>query len=193
MKEKDYIEELILKNLEGLNDNEPPEGHFERFEEKLAKQPKKRSFSLNLVWKVAAAVIFVFLAVNQGKIWFSPDNENIVPSSGQQAMSLASVSPEYEEVEFYYTNAINNGLMQWEKMADAGLISEQEQEMMDVELTEFEDVYDRLQNDLAASPNDERVINAMLEYYQKKLSLITMIVNKLEEVKQKNKNHETEM
>lgn len=193
MKEKDYIEELISKNLEELNDSEPSEGHFERFEEKLAKQHKKRSFSLNAVWKVAAAVIFVFLAVNQGIIWFSSDSENTLASAGKQEMSLASVSPEYEEVEFYYTNAINDGLVQWERMADAGLISEQEQEMMDVELTEFENVYDRLQDDLAASPNDERVINAMLEYYQKKLSLITMIVNKLEEVKQKNENHETEI
>jgi hypothetical protein len=193
MKEKDYIEELITKNLEGLNDSEPSEGHFERFEKKLAKQHDKHSFSWKLVWKVAAAVIFVFLAVNQGIIWFSSDSENTVASTGQQEMSLASVSPEYEEVEFYYTNAINDGLVQWEKMAEAGLISEQEQEMMDVELTEFENVYDRLQQDLASSPNDERVINAMLEYYQKKLSLITMIVNKLEEVKQKNENHETEI
>lgn len=193
MKEKDYIEELITKNLEGLNDSEPSEGHFERFEEKLAKQHEKRSFSWKVVWKVAAAAIFVFLAVNQGIIWFSSDSENTVASSGRQEMSLASVSPEYEEVEFYYTNAINDGLGQWEKMAEAGLISEQELEMMDVELAEFENVYDRLQQDLAASPNDERVINAMLEYYQKKLSLITMIVNKLEEVKQKNENHETEI
>ena len=193
MKENDYIEKLISKNLEGLNDNEPSEGHFGRFEEKLAKQHKKRSLSLNVVWKVAAAVIFVFLAVNQGIIWFSSDSENNLASAGKQEMSLSSVSPEYEEVEFYYTNAINDGLVQWEKMADAGLISEQEQEMMDVELTEFENVYDRLQGDLAASPNDERVINAMLEYYQKKLSLITMIVNKLEEVKQKNESHETEI
>ena len=38
MKEKDYIEEMILKNLEALNDNEPGEGHFERFEEKLRAQ-----------------------------------------------------------------------------------------------------------------------------------------------------------
>ena len=193
MKEKDYIEELMTKNLEGLNDNEPSEGHFERFEEKLAKQHQKSSFSWKVVWKVAATVIFVFLAVNQGIIWFSSDSENTVASSGRQEMSLSSVSQEYEEVEFYYTNSINDGLMQWEKMAEAGLVSEQEQEMMEVELAEFENVYDRLQNDLAASPNDERVINAMLEYYQKKLSLITMIVNKLEEVKQKNESHETEI
>lgn len=193
MKEKDYIEEMITKNLEGLNDSEPSEGHFERFEEKLAKQHEKRVFSWSVVWKVAAAVIFVFLAVNQGIIWFASDNENTVASSGRQEMSLASVSPEYEEVEFFYTGAINDGLARCENMAKAGLISEQEQEMMDVELAEFENVYDRLQEDLAASPNDERVINAMLEYYQKKLSLITMIVSKLEEVKQKNENHETEV
>jgi hypothetical protein len=193
MKEKDYIEQLISKNLEELNNNEPPEGHFERFEEKLARQHRKNTFSWNIVWKVAAAVIFVFLAVNQGIYWFGADNQNGATSQGQQEISLASVSPEYEEVEFYYTNAIDNGLMQWEKMAEAGLISEQEQQMMDVELAEFESVYERLQQDLAASPNDERVINAMLEYYQKKLSLITMIVNKLEEVKQKNESHETEI
>ena len=35
MKEKDYIEELIGMNLEALNDNEPMDGHFARFEEKL--------------------------------------------------------------------------------------------------------------------------------------------------------------
>lgn len=194
MKEKDYIEELISKNLEELNDNTPPEGHFERFEEKLAKQHNKRTFSMNVVWKVAAAVIFVFLAVNQGIIWFSADEEQPQFTTSREQVSLASVSDEYEEVEFYYTNAINSGLNQWERMASEGLITEEEQQMMDTELAEFENVYQKLQNDLAANPNDERVINAMLEYYQTKLSLINMIVNKLEEVKQKNnRNHETEI
>jgi hypothetical protein len=193
MKEKDYIEELISKNLEELNDNEPPEGHFERFEKKLAKQHKKSTFSLYVVWKVAAAVIFVFLAVNQGIIWFSPEDEQPMQATGREQVSLASVSNEYEEVDFYYTYAINSGLNQWERMAAEGLISEEEQQMMDTELAEFENVYQKLQNDLATNPNDERIINAMLEYYQTKLSLINMIVNKLEEVKQKNASHETEI
>jgi hypothetical protein len=106
---------------------------------------------------------------------------------------LASVSPEYEEVEFYFTSAINGGLNQWEKLVSEGLISEDEQQMMNNELTEFEVVYKNLQADLSVNPNDERVIQAMLEYYQTKLSLINMIVEKLEEVKQKTKtNYETE-
>ena len=195
MREKDYIERLIEKNQEGLNDNEPPTGHFERFEKRLKKQHeyKRRTVNFNAVLKIAAAVVFVFLAVNQGIIWFSSENENTVNSMAGQDISLASVSQEYKEVEFYYTNAIEGGLNQWQQMAAEGLVSEEEQAMMDTELAEFEKVYEKLQQDLASSPNDERVINAMLEYYQTKLSLINMIVNKLEEVKQKNESHETEI
>jgi hypothetical protein len=194
MKEKDNIEELILNNLKELNNTEPPTGHFERFEAKLeGLDKKKKIISLNLVWKVAAAAVFAFLIVNQSIIWFSPEKGNQSVEKMATGMTLASVSPEYEEVEFYFTSAINGGLNQWEKLVSEGLISEDEQQMMNNELTEFEVVYKNLQADLSVNPNDERVIQAMLEYYQTKLSLINMIVEKLEEVKQKTKtNYETE-
>jgi hypothetical protein len=79
-------------------------------------------------------------------------------------------------------------------MKTEGLISEEEQNMMKKELDEFQTRYENLQKDLAVNPNDERVINAMLEYYQAKLSVINIIVDKLEEVKQQtNKNHESEI
>jgi hypothetical protein len=74
-------------------------------------------------------------------------------------------------------------LSQWEGLKNEGLISEEEEEMMQSELAEFETMYKNLQQDLASNPNDERVINAMLDYYQAKLSVINMIVEKLEEVK----------
>ena len=192
MKTKDIIEELILNNLEGLNENEPLDGHFERFEAKLKVQHKKRKITFNVVWKVAAAVIFVLLATNQAWIYFSPNQQGLfLNSNNNNNVTLASVSTEYEEVEFYYTNAINVGLNQWNSLNDDGYISEEEQEMMDTELNEFEDRFKTLQKDLAANPKDERVVNAMLEYYQTKLNVINMIVNKLKEVKQKNTNYET--
>jgi hypothetical protein len=181
MKEKDYIEELILKNREELNDHEPKEGHFERFEARLKLQDKKKKLSLNLVWKVAAAVIFVLLAGNQIAIYLSsPENENKTTNTAN-SLSLA--------------NAIDAGLTQWESLSNEGFISQEEQEMMQEELAEFEQRLNNLRKDLAANPNDERVINAMLEYYQAKLSVINMIVNKLEEVKQQQKNtqHEIEI
>lgn len=191
MKERDNIEEIILNNLKELNDSEPLDGHFERFQAKLNKQNKKRKFNFSIVWKVAAAVVFVLLAVNQANIYFSPEKQNDELAANSTEFSLASVSPEYKEVEFYYTNAISVGLNQWNNLKTDGFISETEQETMNAELADFEVRFKTLQTDLAANPNDERVINAMLEYYQAKLEIINMIVNKLQEVKQlKNNNHE---
>lgn len=195
MKEKDNIEEMILKNLEALNDSEPLEGHFERFEAKLKLQHKKKKIGFSVVWKVAAAVVFVLLATNQAALYFSGDQRGFFAAGKvEPEVTLGTVSPEYKEVEFYYTNAISVGLEQWNGLEQEGFISESEQQMMDTELAEFEERFKSLQSDLAANPNDERVINAMLEYYQAKLDIINMIVNKLQEVKQqKTKSHETEI
>lgn len=194
MAKKDYIEEFIRKNRERFNEEEPLEGHFGRFEARLKKSHTGKKYRMNIIWRVAAAAIFVFLIVNQAIIWFATDKEKMISTEKTEGMSLASVSNEYKEVEFYYTNAIDNGLEQWDKLVSGGHISEEEQLMMKTELAEFEAVFDKLQKDLAASPNDDRVINAMIEYYQTKLSLINMIVDKLKEVKQKkNNNYETEI
>ncbi len=191
MKAKDYIEEIIENNLKELNDFEPKEGHFDRFQAKLNAQKKKKIITLNVVWKVAAAVVFILLTVNQANIYFSPEKQNGVISENNTDFTLASVSPEYKEVEFYYTNAINVELNQWNSMVADGFISQEEQDLLDNEMTEFETRFKNLQLDLKANPNDERVINAMLEYYQAKLDIINMIVSKLQEVKQqKNISHE---
>ncbi len=196
MKEKDNIDELILQNLEELNNNEPMEGHFARFETKLNKQHKKKArITFNVVWKVAAALVFALLASNQAFIYFSPDNQGMFATKkAAQGVSLASLSSEYEEVEFYYTSAINSGMSQWNKLNAEGLISEEEQTLMSEELAEFEILFKNLQEDLKTNPDDERVINAMIEYYQAKLSVINIIVDKLEEVQQrKDTNFEVDM
>ena len=192
MKKNDKIEELIFNNREQLNDFEPDEGHFERFETKLESLHKKRYFSFNIIWKVASAAVFILLLTNQAYLYFSPNSNNsfFFPKK-TSSVTLASVSPKYKEVEFYFTNAINVELEQWNALKSKGLLSEEEQNMMNNELNEFENRYKEIQKDLAANPNDKRVINAMLEYYRAKLSVLNMIVKKLEEVKQKKNNYET--
>ncbi len=192
METKDRIEELILNSLDGLSENEPFDGHFERFEAKLKAGHKKRKITFGAIWKVAAAVIFVLLATNQAYIYLSPNPQNpLFNATSTNSASLSSVSPEYKEVEFYFTNAITLGLDQWENLKTNGSVSAEEQELMDSELSEFEERFESLQKDLVANPNDRRVINAMLDYYRAKLSVITIVVNKLEEINKKNNNYET--
>lgn len=65
---------------------------------------------------------------------------------------------------------------------------------MENELEDFDRIQAQLQKELEANPEDERVINAMLEYYQAKLSIITLIIEKLKEAKQQKITHnETEI
>jgi len=186
MENKDYIEKIILENLHELDQTEPPEGHFDRFEERLKAESKVKSFRWNTVWKAAAVVAFVFLAVNQALIWLAPDRS--------QAGTLAGISPEYAEVEYYFTSSIQTGLNNLNTLAGEGVISGEENLIIQQEFEALENRYEDLLKDLKAHPNDERVINALIEYYQSKLSVITMILNKLQEVKQqKNRSHETEV
>lgn len=196
MTKKDNIEDLIRQNIDELNDNEPLDGHFARFEEKLNKQHKrKRKITFNVVWKVAAVIVFVLLAGNQALIYFSPNKSGLFMAENKKSdiISLSSLSPEYKEVEFYYTSSINSGIEQWNKLKTQGLISEEEQEMMNEELSDFETLYKNLQQDLQLNPNDDRVINAMLEYYQAKLSVINLIVDKLNEVQKQNNRTDSEL
>ena len=186
MKPEDYIERLIIDNMDELNNEEPPSGHFERFSDRLQAERKIRSFNWQMVWKVAAVVVFVFLAVNQVRMWITPQQKETV--------SLAGISPEFAEVEFYYTSSIQSGIDTWNSLAASGVMSETENELMQQEFKEFERRFEDIQKEFEANPYDERVINAMLGYYQAKLNVINMIVSKLQEVKQqKNISHETEI
>lgn len=182
----DELERLILDNRHSLEDNEPMEGHYERFEARLQKASKpSRVIYLRPILRIAAIVVFALLAVNHIRIYFFPEKE--------EALTLGSLSPEYKEVEFYYTNAIETGMSQWDKLSSEGLISESEQQMMREEQMEFDRMYQKLQEDLKKNPNDERVINAMIEYYRARMNIINLIINKLQEVKQHNNNNSHEI
>lgn len=173
----DELERLILNNRSSIQDEEPLEGHFERFEARLQKTAKPgRKVQLQPFLKIAAIVVFALLAVNQARIYFFPEKK--------ETLSLGSISPEYREVEFYYTNAIQTGMSQWKKLSEEGLISETENQLMQKEQQEFDQMYQKLIEDLKANPDDERVINALLEYYQARMNVISLIISKLQEVKQ---------
>lgn len=177
----DELERLILNNRHSIQDDEPLEGHFERFEVRLQKASKPvRKIHLQGILRIAAAIVFALLVVNQARIWLAPEQK--------ETLSLGSISPEYREVEFYYTNSIQTGMAQWEKLRKEGYVTESEQQMMQKEQADFDQMYQQLLIDLKANPNDERVINAMLEYYQSRMNVISLIINKLKEVKQQKTN-----
>jgi len=56
------------------------------------------------------------------------------------------------------------------------------------EMSGMDSTYVSLQKELKANPNDERIINAMIEHYQTKLEVMSYIVNQLKTIRNENQN-----
>lgn len=179
------IEDIIRNNREALN-TEPPEGHFERFSVKLELRKETRKPTVSIISyliKVAAVTLLVILSS-----LYTWDNL-IRKDSG--IMTLGDVSPQYREVENYYMKQVN--LMENEINTSA-ITSPRHKEALMKEFQSMDTVYVALQKDLKADPNNEIIINAMIEHYEKKLDIMRIIVDQLKAIRNNNniKNKEYE-
>lgn len=174
----------IFKDHREAFDEEPQEGHFLRFEGKLEQYHKREKISIKS-WpylKIASVVIIVLLSANL-VIYLLPDKK--AKHEKQYA------SKELNETANFYTVKINSGIAQLKQMADQGIGSEQELIIVKKELEEMDQQFQDIQDEYSKNPDDERVVNALIEYYQTKLNIINTIKTDLENIKSlKNKNHE---
>ncbi|MBI9052541.1 MAG: hypothetical protein JEY96_01905 [Bacteroidales bacterium] len=179
------LDKILQENRSSLDSFEPNEGHFDRFEDKLAGfHSKKNTFSFSYLLKAAAVAILVVLS----GLWVY-DNFNTTLNKG---IALSEVSPEYNEVEVYYTQLVNQ---KYNELNQFQFIDSTQKSILMQELTEMDDMYEVLKKDLTTNPNDERVINAMIKHYQLKVEVMNQIVHQLEQAKninnQKSDNYES--
>jgi hypothetical protein len=174
------IDETIRRNRGFFDDAEPAEGHFERFSYKLGVRfGVKRKINIG-PYLLRAAAVTLLLTLSSLYTW----EHFIRPESSK--MTLSQVSPEYREVEKYYVQQVN---MIEEEIFGSGLgASDEQKTMLQEELSNMDITYKELQKELKANPNDERVINAMIEHYQTKVEVMTYILNQLKQVRSDNQN-----
>lgn len=174
----------IFKDQREAFDEEPEEDHFQRFEKKLDRlhSGKKRNLQAWPFLKIASMLIIILLSANLF-VYLFQQREDKTPEQ--------FASKEMNETARFYTTRINSGLSQLQQMADQGIGSSTEFNQVKKEMEEMDRLHQELQEEYSKNPNDERVINAMIEYYQTKLDIINTIKSDLENVKSiKNKNHE---
>jgi len=175
------IEDIIRGNKDFFEDAEPSEGHLERFNVKLEKRfqiaPVKRSI---VPYLLRAAVVTLLITLSSLWTW-----DHFI-RSGSSRMTLGQVSPQYKEVENYYVHQVN--LMESE-IVNVDLKNNPDQKSLLLkEMKSMDSTYVSLQKELKANPNDERIINAMIEHYQTKLEIMTYIVNQLKTIRNDNQN-----
>jgi hypothetical protein len=93
-------------------------------------------------------------------------------------MSLAAISDNYLDVEFFYQNQIDNYLKAISD-DDSDLNKSVYKEAL-LKLHKLELNYDLLEKDLAVNPTNLRVINAMIQNYQIRINVLQTLYQKLE-------------
>jgi hypothetical protein len=183
LSEMKTIEGIIRENKDLFEEAEPSKGHLERFNRKLelrfqAKVPKRSI----VPYLLRAAVVTLLVTLSSLWTW-----DHFI-RSGSSRMTLGEVSPQYKEVENYYVHQVN--MMEGE-IVNIDLKNNPEQkEMLVKEMKSMDSVYVSLQKELKANPNDERIINAMIEHYQTKIEVLNYIVSQLKTIRNDNQNED---
>ena len=167
------IDDFIRENKGMFDANEPDQGHFMRFEERLRKAARRRR--LTVMYRVSAVAAVGLLLIMSG-LWIRLQLNETQP--GQ--MRLSDVNHEMAEVEFYFTSQIssltgelNEINLETEPRYQAQLLDE---------ISQMDSVYQNLQKELATHPGDERIIQSMISYYQTKLRVIQHLIGQLRQI-----------
>ena len=175
------IDEIIRNNKDFFEGKEPMEGHLERFNWKLEKRLHSHATKRSILpYLLKAAVVTLLVTLSSLWTW-----DHFIRADSKR-MTLGQVSPQYKEVESYYVHQVN--LMESELLNVDMKDNPEQKEMLVKEMKSMDSVYVQLQKELKANPNDERIINAMIEHYQTKLEVMTYIVNQLKEIRNGNLN-----
>jgi hypothetical protein len=175
------IEDIIRNNKEFFEGAEPSKGHLERFNRKLEMRFSSRTITRSIVpYLLRAAVVTLLVTLSSLWTW-----DHFIRSDRNRT-TLGDVSPQYKEVENYYVHQVN--LMESELVNIDLKNNPDQKKMLLTEMKSMDSVYVQLQKELKANPNDERIINAMIEHYQTKVEVMSYIVSQLKAIRNENQN-----
>ena len=176
------FETKIKSNRMSFDEEIPPKGHEERFLNKLDKElhhkPNKKS-----IWLKIAASMVLIIGVS---LFFFIQNESQI---SDKVADKKDNSIPLREAENYYQNSFKS---QFAAMAknytdneSLSMISESEKL-----INELEKDYEELEKELKTTA-DQRVATAMILNYKSRISILEMLIQKLEYVTQlKNEKNE---
>ncbi len=182
------LEDFIRNNRRQFDDLEPGDELWARIEQRLPQPAKEvqlkrelKTYSLGFVLKIAASIVLImgigfFAYLHTGK--------------KQPGVDLAAINPEYAKQQMHYASLVEA------KRTEVRTIAKADPKLYQAFSTEIEKMdatYKKLNHDLATSPNQERVLRAMI----RNLQIQTQVLNQqLEVIEQynnfKTQNHETQ-
>lgn len=174
---KDDIEQLFNRLGDQFDTEQPRKNHKDTFLEKLqdmqtTPEQKVEVPVRKLNWikplLIAASLLLLFGVI------FTTNTAN-------QTIELADVSPEMEQTQEFFTQAIAKELytIQQEVTPETQLIVDNALDQM----KNLESQYEGLKEDLQESGQDKRVIYAMIDNFQNRINLLEQVLEHINTIK----------
>ena len=174
------LEQFIKENREMFNQTEPPEGHFERFESRLLK--KRRKTRMRELYRISRVAAVVLLLITTSLLIY----QQLSPKPSQP-LSLGDLSQEMADVEFFFISQVNRmtqTIREYPTPDNEAIKAE-----MLRELENRDSVYTHLQKEMGEFPGEERIVRAMIQYYQTKLLVVQRILTQLQNIESNNETN----
>jgi hypothetical protein len=179
----DRLRNKLSQQYETFNVAEPAEGHFERFREKLGPQISQKQHGISYYLKVAAIIVGV--SVSSILVY-----EMLRPDKISESYTFGTLSQEFRDAEDYFLKTIQTKYSEIEQIQ---FDDPEQKELILKELEEMDQLYKQLVKDFNTDPDNEMVVNAMIQHYQLKINILNNILIQLEEInilKSNLKSHE---
>lgn len=164
------LDDFIKQHRAEFEQDEPIEGHQERFLRKLERQDEKQSHGRLIFWRIAAAVIV--LAVVCVSVLLPRFNSPADVQYG--SMSLGDVSTELADVEQYYQSKLSAEYAMVNELSKSDPVVKSYMDELEILNAE----YDTLEAKLYESGTHEKVILAMIENFRTRLEIIEQLEEK---------------
>lgn len=176
------IDDIINKNKESFNSNEPSSGHFDNFQKKLENDQTDKGEGwferYNIVLKIAAAIL-IFAAIST--ILYT-DSFSYLKNTFTNEIVAAELPAEIVEVMQYYNVIEGKKISQIEDLAVSDDEATRVKKMALQELQILEEDRTELESEYALNPNSERIMNALLLNQQKRAAILDRIINTLNQI-----------
>lgn len=168
------LTQFIQQNLSSFNSDDPPDGHFERFRQKLEIHKKGRRVNLPLV-AAAAAVACIVITGALGVLYHNPSILKFNPDR----VSYQAIPTDLLEVETYYGAIVEAKYREVSTLCrgtDPTLEQEAKRQLADLLLG-----YHTLKEDLLQSPKQDRIIDAIIQNYKVQIDILDKLCSSLRE------------
>ncbi|QQL49725.1 hypothetical protein [Mucilaginibacter ginkgonis] len=179
------LDNFIHDNREEFDDLEPSPGLWEGIESKLdlgvdgAKKREAKTFSLGFVLRVAATIIVV-MGVGFG-IYLKTQSKTA-------NVNLAAINPEYAKQQVHYASLVKEKRNELKEVAK---IDPQLYKEFNGEIAKMDSSYKKLTSQLKTSPNQERVLRAMIRNLQIQTEVLNQqlqVIQQFSDYKNQNDN-----